>query len=127
MTTVLFTIVSFGIFAGGAQEAAEVEKPELSQMEIVVGALKGPSGFAAAGMLNDNFQPGYNVNAEYILAASPLELVTKMTSGEVDAAFLPVNTAAKLYTKGLGYKLVAVSGIGSLYMLSADRAVTDWA
>ncbi|HAK45500.1 MAG TPA: ABC transporter substrate-binding protein, partial [Spirochaeta sp.] len=49
------------------------------------------------------------------------------TSGEVDAAFLPVNTAAKLYTKGLGYKLVAVSGIGSLYMLSADRAVTDWA
>lgn len=130
LTLVLLTIAGYGISAGGNQEAdkpAEQQQAEPAKMNIVVGALKGPSGFAAAGLLNDDFQPGYNVTAEYTLAASPLELVTKMTSGEIDAAFLPVNTAAKLYTKGLAYKLAAVSGLGSLYLLSSDEAVSDWA
>ena len=137
LTAVLFTITCFGIFAGGTLEpvgteapeaaAERVETAELSDMNIVIAALKGPSGFAAAKLVGDNFQPGYNVTAEYILAASPLEAVTKMTSGEIDAAFLPVNTAAKLYTKGLGYRLAAVSGVGSLYMLSSDSAVGSWA
>jgi NitT/TauT family transport system substrate-binding protein len=95
-------------------------------LDIQIAALKGPSGFAAAKMLGDNFQPGYNVNVAYLLVASPLEAVTRMTSGEIDAAFLPVNTAAKLYTSGLGYKLAAVSGLGSLYMLSTDPGLTDW-
>ncbi len=121
LTTVLFTIACFGMIAGGSQEAAAP-----AEVNITIAALKGPSGFAAAEMMKDKFQPGYNVNAEYILLGSPLDAVTKMTSGEIDAAFLPVNTAAKLYTKGIGYKLAAVSGVGSLYMLSSDSSVTDW-
>ena len=134
LTTVLLIAASFGLYAGGSQEAAEpvansaAEAAEVQeQLDVVITALKGPSGFAAAKMLNDNFQPGFGVNAEYMLAATPLEAVTKMTSGEIDAAFLPVNTAAKLYTKGVGYKLAAVSGLGSLYMLSTDEAVSGWA
>ena len=130
LTAVIFTIACFGVFAGGTQESesseASVTEAEPAELKIVVSALKGPSGFAAAKMVGDNFQPGSNVNADYILVASPLEAVTKMTSGEIDAAFLPVNTAAKLYTSGLGYKLAAVSGLGSLYLLSTDDTVSSW-
>ena len=123
LTAVLFSIAAFGITAEGTQESVQSESEE---MKAVVAVLKGPSGLAAAKMINENFQPGDNVNVEYILLGSPLEAVTRMTSGEVDAAFLPVNTAAKLYTKGLKYKLAAVSGLGSLYMLSSDGSVSGW-
>lgn len=135
LTTVLLTAIGLAAFAGGSQEAAEpvqvaAESTQaveiLPEMNIVINALKGPSGFAAAKMVSENYQPGFNVSVEYTLAASPLEAVTKMTSGEIDAAFLPVNTAAKLYTKGVGFKLAAVSGLGSLYLLSADPEVKDW-
>jgi NitT/TauT family transport system substrate-binding protein len=131
LTAVLFTVVCFGAFAGGIQEAveptvAEVIETEAVEMNIKVVVLKGPSGFAAAKLLGDNFQPGQNVNAEYLIASSPLEAVAKMTSGEADAAFLPVNTAAKLYSKGPGFKLAAVSGLGSLYMVSSDKSVKTW-
>ena len=123
LTTVLLTVTGFGLYAEGTQETVPAKAP----MEIRIAALKGPSGFAAAKMLGEDYQPGYNVKAEYLLVASPLEAVTKMTSGEVDAAFLPVNTAAKLYTMGVGFRLAAVSGLGSLYMMSTDKNVTEWA
>lgn len=142
LTAVLLTVFSFGVFAGGTREAAPAaadsavneagaqesaaNKAARAEMKIVIAALKGPSGMAAAKMLKDNYQPGSNVSAEYIVLSSPMEAVTKMTSGEIDAAFLPVNTAAKLYTKGLEYRLAAVSGLGSLYMLSSDASVADW-
>ncbi|MBI9108830.1 MAG: ABC transporter substrate-binding protein [Spirochaetales bacterium] len=126
LTTVLLTVICFGAFAGGTQEAAGQEAAGLPEMSIVINALKGPSGFAAAKMIADDFQPGFNVSVEYTLAASPLEAVTKMTSGEIDAAFLPVNTAAKLYTKGVDFRLAAVSGLGSLYLLTTDKSVKDW-
>ncbi len=139
LTAVLFTLALFSATAGGVQEqgtaipagpAADQANRVVMQAEpidISVAALKGPSGFAAAGMIKDNFQPGDGVTADYLLLASPLEAVTKMTSGEVDAAFLPVNTAAKLYNGGLGYKLAAVSGVGSLYMQTTDPSVKTWA
>lgn len=126
---VLLLLVSSALTAGGTQEKLTPEAEDTApqdDMNVVIAALKGPSGFAAAKMLKDDFQPEGNVTIEYILLGSPLEAVAKMTSGEIDAAFLPVNVAAKLYTKGLGFRLAAVSGLGSLYLLSTDSSVSDW-
>ncbi|MDC7124515.1 MAG: ABC transporter substrate-binding protein [Spirochaetales bacterium] len=138
LTIVFFTVISFGIFAGGTQEQPEAEDSSAATIEpaadsdtieplnVTIATLKGPSGMAAAKMVDENFQPGSNVNASYIVLSSPLEAVSKMTSGEIDAAFLPVNTAAKLYTKGLKFRLAAVTGRGSLYMLSTSEAAEGW-
>ena len=114
----LATSVAF-LPAKGMQEQNE-------EMKIKVAVFKGPSGFAAAKLLGDNFQPGFNVEIKYVILSSPLEAVTKMTSGEVDAVFLPVNMAAKLYTKGPKFKLAAVSGLGSLYIVSSDNSIEGW-
>lgn len=131
LTAVLLLTLSPALFAGGSQETAEPMQPEaaaaeLPAMDIKVVVLKGPSGFAAAKLLGDNFQPGQNVTAEYLIASSPVEAIAKMTSGEADAAFLPVNTAAKLYSKGPGFRLAAVSGLGSLYLMSTDQGMGSW-
>jgi NitT/TauT family transport system substrate-binding protein len=105
---------------------AEGAKEQSEKLKIAVAVFKGPSGLAAAKLLGDNFQPGFGVNIEYIILSSPLEAVAKMTSGEVDAVFLPVNMAAKLYTKGPKFKLAAISGLGSLYMVSSDSSINTW-
>ncbi len=105
---------------------AEGTKEQNDELKITVAVFKGPSGMAAAKLLGDNFQPGFGVSIEYIILSSPLEAVAKMTSGEVDAVFLPVNMAAKLYSKGPGFKLAAVSGLGSLFMVSTDKTITNW-
>ena len=115
-----FLIVSIGtITAEGSREQSE-------KLDITVAVFKGPSGIAAAKLLGDNYQPGFDVNIEYIILSSPLEAVAKMTSGEVDAVFLPVNMAAKLYTKGPRFKLAAISGLGSLFMISSDNSINNW-
>ena len=126
LTAVLLTLAVPAIFAGGTQESAEAIAEPAEELDIVIAVLKGPSGFAAAEMVGNSFQPAEGVKAEYIIVSSPIEAVAKMTSGEIDAAFLPVNLAAKLYNKGLKYRLAAVSGLGSLYMLSTDSAVKEW-
>ena len=105
---------------------AEGTNEQSEELKITVAVFKGPSGIAAAKLLSDNFQPGFGVNIEYIILSSPLEAVAKMTSGEADAVFLPVNMAAKLYTKGPGFKLAAVSGLGSLFMVSSDHSIKNW-
>ena len=105
--------------ANGVQE-------QKKEIEITIAVFKGPSGIAAAKLLGDNFQPGFAVKANYIILGSPLEAVAKMTSGEADAVFLPVNLAAKLYTKGPKFKLGAISGLGSLYMVSTDNSIKNW-
>lgn len=119
LLTVLL-IVFVGILS--AEETMDYSE----ETKITVAVFKGPSGIAAAKLLGDNFQPGYGVRIEYIILSSPMEAVAKMTSGEVDAVFLPVNMAAKLYTKGPKFKLAAVSGLGSLFMVSSDSSINDW-
>ena len=128
LTLVFFVLVVFCLNATGAQEGLDEGSMEANgvTMNIVVSTLKGPSGLAAAKMVDDDFQPADDVSVEYRVLSSPLEAITRMTSGEIDAAFLPVNTAAKIYSKGLGFRLAAISGRGSLFLVSTDSSVNHW-
>lgn len=121
----IFILITFFIVSIG-NITAEGTKEQTETLDITVAVFKGPSGIAAAKLLGDNFQPGFNVNIKYLTLASPMEAVAKMTSAEVDAVFLPVNMAAKLYTKGPRFKLAAISGLGSLFMVSTDNSVNNW-
>ena len=121
---IFILIALFMVFIGNV--TAEGTKEQTKKLDITVAVFKGPSGIAAAKLLGDNFQPGSNVNIKYLTLSSPMEAVAKMTSAEVDAVFLPVNMAAKLYTKGPRFKLAAVSGLGSLFMISTDNSINNW-
>jgi NitT/TauT family transport system substrate-binding protein len=67
-----------------------------------------------------------NVEVSYVLLPSPVEMIARISSGEVQGALLPLNTAAKLYTAGGGYPLAAVPGWGNLFLLSRDSSIAGF-
>lgn len=129
MKKILLLLVFIGLIgiypltAGGKQE----EPPTaLEPMTLQVGVLKGPSGFGAIGMMEDTTSLGQNVAVEYHVLPSPVEMIARLTTGELQAGLLPMNTAAKLYSQGGGFPLAAVPGLGSLYILSRDSGIETW-
>lgn len=111
------------LWAGGDQEAAGERKEFVS---LTVAGLKGPSGFAMAGILSETPSLGEGVEVEYTVLPTPAEMIARITSGEVDAGVLPVNVAAKLYSKGVDYRLAAVSGLGAISGLTRDPEIKRW-
>jgi len=61
--------------------------------------------------------------ASFEAVASADAMAAKLLSGELDAAVLPVNMAAKLYNSGLPYRLVAVVGNGMVKVVTTDPAI----
>jgi NitT/TauT family transport system substrate-binding protein len=56
---------------------------------------------------------------------SPDELRAGLTSQTMDVFILPTQTAANLYNRGLGVRLLNVLTDGLLHMVSADKALTS--
>jgi NitT/TauT family transport system substrate-binding protein len=94
--------------------------------EVRVAALKGPTGIGMAPLVTAQPSFGTGLHWSYAVLPSPLELVARVASREVDVAVLPANTAAKLYTDGPGYRMGAIVGWGVLYLVSRDTSVAAW-
>jgi NitT/TauT family transport system substrate-binding protein len=108
----------------------ETPQPETSKEGVTVemAVFKGPSGFGYVQLIEDghNFVDGISVSTQVL--PSPTEAVAKLSSGELDAAALPVNLAATLYNKGVEIRLAAVTGEGLLYLMSTQSGrITDFA
>jgi NitT/TauT family transport system substrate-binding protein len=91
--------------------------------DIVVGALKGPSGI---GMVRLFETPPSSPEGSKIIpvAVASADLMTpKLVSGEYSAAILPINMAAKLYSAGVPIKLAAIVGEGMVSFLTTDPAI----
>lgn len=104
-------------FALGRKEGP---RAELEPRAIRVGAIKGPTGIGMIGLfetpppLPDGLTPSFEALAGADAAAA------KLLSGELDAAVLPVNMAAKLYNAGLPYRMVALVGNGMVKVLTSE-------
>ncbi|TFG58782.1 MAG: ABC transporter substrate-binding protein [Spirochaetales bacterium] len=116
----LLTLLFFSVpvFSSGVREDVS-----MTVIPIRVAGLKGPSGMGMAGMINSGTEiaAGYTVSFEIL--GTPDIMVSKLLSGEVDAAALPLNVAAKLYQKGAPYAMGAVTGYGSIYVVSSDPSI----
>ena len=124
------------VFSGGAREPAEPEEvpvemdapePPVEPDEVVIAALKGPSGIGMIRLFEEKPDLGDDVAADFQIVGAPDVMVSKILSGEVACAVLPTNIAAKLYNSGVPYYLGAVTGNGLLYLLSSDDSVTTLA
>ena len=115
-------------YAVGAVDKAAGEQStgQPETMNISIGVLKGPSGIGIIKLVAELKTLPQNVSLDYMIMAEPLEMITRLTSGELQAGLLPLNVAAKLYTKGAGYPLAAIPGLGALYILSRDSSLNDW-
>lgn len=92
--------------------------------DILVGALKGPSGIGMAKLFE---APPVSPEGSKILPVavpSADVMAAKLISGEYDAAVLPVNMAAKLYSAGVPLRLAAIVGEGMVSFLTSDPSIS---
>jgi len=116
--------VSLPLFALGGKEAAPAAKT-LSPVTLRVGALKGPTGIGMIRLFESTpaLPDAATLTVEAIASADAM--AARLLSGELDAAVLPVNMAAKLYNAGLPYRLLAVVGNGMVKVVTIDPSVAS--
>ncbi|HTX74137.1 MAG TPA: ABC transporter substrate-binding protein, partial [Rectinemataceae bacterium] len=91
---------------------------------IVVGALKGPTGIGMVRLFESPPQLSGGLAITMTAVPSADVMAAKVMSGEYDAAVLPVNMAAKLYSAGIPIRLAAIVGNGMVSFLTSDPTVT---
>lgn len=124
------TIVSLVLIimvAGSAFSApAIIARPS----SVRITTLKGPTGLGMLELIEAGslkLPDGSSVPLEIEIAGGPEVLDARILGKQADLVTIPVNQAARLYTKGAGVQLAAVNVWGVLYVLSTNPAVKSWA
>jgi NitT/TauT family transport system substrate-binding protein len=92
---------------------------------FVVGALKGPTGIGLVRLFQEAPVSAEGNGFSLVAVPSADLMAAKVISGEYDAAVLPVNMAAKLYSAGIPIRLAAIVGNGMVSFLSSDPGVSS--
>lgn len=120
--TFLISLVGCGKKEVNNTESSNTEKIE-EKTTVKIASLKGPTSMGLVKLFDDSNNEKQNNKYEYKIMASPDEIVTSLSKGEVDIAAIPANLASVLYNKTDG-KLLKVSNIntlGVLYLASRDE------
>ncbi len=96
------------------------------KVTVNLAGLQGPTSIGMIKMIEDTPSLGQNVESSYQIAQSPDIMVAKLLAKEVDFALIPVNLAAKVYNKGVDYRLAAMSTWGVLYVVSSETGIREW-
>jgi len=93
---------------------------------IKLATLKGPTGLGMLKLMSDNDAKTAANNYEFTLVGAPDEIISKISSGEIDAAAVPTNLAATLYNKTNGkVQLAAINTLGVLSVLTNGENITS--
>ncbi len=93
---------------------------------IKLATLKGPTGLGMLKLMSDNDAGASTNKYEFTLAGAPDEIVSKITTGEIDAAAVPTNLAATLYNKTNGkIQMAAVNTLGVLSVVTNGETVAS--
>ncbi len=85
--------------------------------------ISGPTGIGAVQMMSKAENGEGSENYNFSVAATPEEVVSKISTGEADIAAVATNMAASLYNKtDGGVKIIAVNTMGVLYVLNNTGA-----
>ena len=94
-------------------------------LHLKIAAVDGHSTISMIKMFVEHPDLGENVFAEYESVRSPDLIAAKAISGEVDFIIVPTNMGAKLYNKGVPYKMAAITIWGNLYLVS-NQNINTW-
>lgn len=101
----------------------ESEPTQTEAVILRIGAIKGPSGIGMVHLLETPpLLPGGDT-LTIDLVGSADAIVARLLAGELDAAVVPVNLAAKLYNSGIDYPLAAIVGNGMIKIITTDPGV----
>lgn len=120
-TRVLLIAAVTAALAAPALFAQSVTEPGA---DITLGAFKGPTAVGLVRMLEDGVKLTDGGQVEMQLVRSPEVMVSRLLTGELETAVLPVNLAAKLYNAGRPFVLAAIVGNGMLSVVSTDSGIS---
>ncbi len=66
------------------------------------------------------------INLEVSIHRSRNIVISRLMQGEVDAALLSTNEAAKLYNRDIKVQLLGIHNWGLFYLLSTNQEIKDW-
>ena len=99
-------------------------KAEDTPVPVRVAALNGPTGLGMLHLFEEHPDLGPGLTFVPEVAPEPGALLPKLSGGDLEAAVVPSNMAALLAARDLPFRLGAVTGMGLLYLVTTDPAVT---
>lgn len=92
-----------------------------------VAGLKGPTGLGMLKMMEDS-DTAESTPYTFTLAGAADEVVSKITTGELDIASVPSNLAATLWNKtNGGVQVLGINALGVLYLVTKGETVNSLA
>ncbi len=126
LRSLIFTMI--GLFltltlTGSRAKTISANKPisEKSHLKLEIGAVFGVSTISMIKLFKEKPALGEDVETEYETITSPDQVAARTISGELDMVMVASNLGAKLYNKGVPYKLAGVMVWGNLYVVSSER------
>ena len=102
-------------------DASSNSSTSVEKTTIRLTGIKGPTGIGMVRLMELSEKNETENDYEITLAASPEEIVGKVSSGAVDIAAVPTNLAANLYVKTQKkVKLIALNTMGMMRILAKD-------
>lgn len=99
---------------------------DTAKQKVNVAVLSGPTGIGAAKLMSDNEAGTASADYNFSVLTSNDEVVSMLTSGEVDIAAMATNVAANLYSKTSGaVQIAAINTLGVLYILENGNTVNS--
>ncbi len=114
ITAMVLTLLMLSVFLPSCVEAEE-------KTEVQFGVLSGPTGIGAAKLLTDAEDGRTENSYSCTIAADNSELISGLTTGELDIACLASNTALNLYNQDAGIQTIALGTRGVLHVLESGN------
>ncbi|MGO8694529.1 MAG: ABC transporter substrate-binding protein [Rectinemataceae bacterium] len=94
---------------------------------ITIGALKGPTGIGMVRLFETAPSLPDGLKLATVAVPSMDVMAAKVIGGDYDAAVLPINVAAKIYSAGIPIRLAAIVGDGTATFLTSDPSIASLA
>ena len=103
------------------------ESDVIPDVAMNVAGLKGPTGLGMLKMMEDSANDE-NTPYTFTLAGAADEVVSKISTGELDIASVPSNVAATLWNKtNGGVKVLGVNALGVLFLVTKGVEINSLA
>jgi len=120
------TVSSAASLAASAAVSQTPSSVPAEKTTIKLATLKGPTGLGMLKLMSDNDAKTAANNYEFTIVSAPDEIVSKISTGEIDVAAVPTNLAATLYNKTKGkVQLAAINTLGVLSILTNGEKINS--
>lgn len=113
-----------------AEEETQVETEDetlsYDGTEIRVGSLKGPTTMGIVNLMDASDNEESVGNYTFTMASEASEIVSLVSTGDLDIGMIPANLAATLYSKTEGgVCVIDINTLGVLYGVTADESISS--